>query len=146
MFHKVKNVEAISDEELLVIFSEGVTKKYNVKDFSKKVKDFKRLLKNQELFQKVSVDQGGYGVIWDDYFDLDCNEIYENGVTVETPFDNLIALSDATQLWGLNESTLRKAIAFHRLIYGVDVCKYGKQWVIQKQSMIREYGEPPIEE
>ena len=57
-------------------------------------------------------------------------------------FDGLIAFSDATQLWGLNESTLRKAIAYGKLINGIDVCKFGKQWVISSDAMKREYGEP----
>ena len=46
---------------------------------------------------------------------------------------------DATQLWGLNESTLRKAIAYGKLVNGVDACKYGKQWVISTEAMKREY-------
>ena len=65
-----------------------------------------------------------------------------NGQTIQTPFDGLIAFSDATQLWGLNESTLRKAIAYGKLINGMDVCKFGKQWVISKAAMEREYGLP----
>ena len=53
-----------------------------------------------------------------------------------------MAFGDATEIWGLNESTLRKAIAYGRLINGVDVCKFGKQWVITMDAMRREYGEP----
>ena len=59
-----------------------------------------------------------------------------------TPFDGLMAFTDATQLWGLNESTLRKAISYGKLIDGVDACKYGKQWVISIEAMKREYGPP----
>ena len=142
MFHKIKNVEVISNHEIFIVFAEGVSKKYDVEKFAKKKKVFKRLLNNQNLFESVYVDQGGYGIVWDDYFDLDCNELFEHGVEIKTPFDDLIALSDASELWGLNESTLRKAISFHRLQKGIDVCKFGKQWIISKQAMIREYGEP----
>ncbi|MCQ2498692.1 MAG: hypothetical protein MJ133_06865 [Lachnospiraceae bacterium] len=52
-----------------------------------------------------------------------------------------MSFADATQLWGLNESTLRKAIAYGKLINGVDVCKFGKQWVVSVEAMKREYGE-----
>jgi hypothetical protein len=45
-------------------------------------------------------------------------------------------------MWGLNESTLRKAIAYGKLKAGVDACKYGKQWVVSTEAMRREYGEP----
>ena len=49
-------------------------------------------------------------------------------------------LNVATELWGLNESTLRKAIAYGKLVNGVDVCKFGKQWVVSIDAMTREYG------
>ena len=54
----------------------------------------------------------------------------------------MMAFSDATELWGLNESTLRKAIAYGKLVNGVDVCKFGKQWVVSMDAMKREYGDP----
>ena len=101
------------------------------------------LLKENPLkFNDVSVDVGGYGIIWDDDLDLSCDELWEHGVQVETPFDGLMAFSDATELWGLNESTLRKAIAYGKLVNGIDVCKFGKQWVVSMDAMKREYGEP----
>ena len=56
----------------------------------------------------------------------------------------LLAFSDATELWGLNESTLRKAITYGKLVEGVDVCKFGKQWVVSIMAMKREYGEPRL--
>ena len=71
---------------------------------------------------------------------MSCDELWENGVQVETPFDGLMAFSDATELWGLNESTLRKAVTYGKLVNGVDVCKFGKQWVVSVDSMKREYG------
>jgi hypothetical protein len=71
---------------------------------------------------------------------LSCDEIWTNGVEVKTPFDGLMAFGDATALWGLHESTLRKAISYGKLVNGVDVCKFGKQWVISAEAMKREYG------
>ena len=88
---------------------------------------------------------GGYGIIWNEDVDLHCNELWNNGEVIETPFDNLIALSDATKIWGLNESTLRKAISYGKLINGVDVMKFGKQWIVTMDAMKREYGEPKEE-
>ena len=55
-----------------------------------------------------------------------------------------MAFSDATTLWALNESTLRKAITYGKLVEGIDVCKFGKQWVVSMAAMKREYGEPRI--
>lgn len=142
MFHKVKSVNALPDYMLSVQFSEGVTKTYDVKLLFERWPDFEKLKDQPDLFSKVYVDKGGYGIVWDDYLDLSCDELYENGRPVQTPFDRLMAFSDATELWGLNESTLRKAIAYGKLKNGIDVCKFGKQWVISMDAMRREYGEP----
>ncbi len=144
MFHKVKAVNAMPNHRLSVQFSEGVTKIYDIKPLFDKWPVFRALEDDADLFFSVEVDKGGYGVVWNDELDLSCNELFENGKTVHTPFDGLMAFSDATQLWGLNESTLRKAIAYRKLINGIDVCKYGKQWVISMDAMKREYGEPKI--
>ena len=100
MFHKIKNVSALQDFKLSVQFSEGVTKIYDVKPLFEKWSAFKSLERNAEEFYSVSVDVGGYGVVWNDELDLSCDELYANGEVVETPFDGLIAFSDATQLWG----------------------------------------------
>ena len=142
MFHKIKAVNALQDYHLSVQFSEGVTKIYNVKPLFRKWAPFKVFMNDPELFANVRVDAGGYGIIWNDELDLSCDELFYNGETVETPFDGLMAFTDATQLWGLNESTLRKAISYGKLVTGVDACKFGKQWVISVEAMKREYGQP----
>ena len=142
MFHKIKAVSPLPDFRLSVQFSEGVTKIYDVKPLFSKWEAFQSLRDSPEIFSDVAVDIGGYGVIWNDEIDLSCDELYAGGETIQTPFDGLMAFTDATQLWGLNESTLRKAIAYGKLISGIDACKYGKQWVISTEAMKREYGQP----
>ena len=142
MFHKVKKITPLQDYKLSVVFSEGVTKIYDVSKLFSVIDDFKVFLDDPKEFQNVSVDVGGYGIIWNDDLDLSCDELWENGIQVKTPFDRLMAFSDATLLWGLSESALRKAVSYGKLVDGVDVCKFGKQWVVSLDSMIREYGEP----
>lgn len=142
MFHKVKNVNPLPDFKLSVQFCEGVTKIYDVMPLISKWDMFAVLNDQPEMFGTVEVDAGGYGIIWGDDLDISCDELWANGVTVETPFDGLMAFSDATALWCLNESTLRKAISYGKLVNGVDVCKFGKQWVVSVAAMRREYGEP----
>ena len=142
MFHKIKNVSALPEFKLSVQFSEGVTKIYDVKPLFEKLSAFEAFKDNPQEFFCVTVDVGGYGIIWNDDLDLSCDELWENGVQVKTPFDGLMAFSDSTDLWGLNERTLRKAIAYGKLVNGVDVCKFGKQWVVSIDSMQREYGNP----
>ena len=142
MFHKVKTISPLPEFKLSVQFSEGVTKIYDFKPLFEKIPAFRYFMDHPEEFNEVIVDVGGYGIIWNDDLVLSCDELWEHGITVETPFDGLMAFSDATELWGLNESTLRKAISYGKLVTGVDVCKFGKQWIISMEAMRREYGEP----
>ena len=142
MFHKIKSVSPLLDYQLSVQFSEGITKIYDMKPLFERIPVFKMLLEQAEEFSGVTVDVGGYGIVWNDDLDLSCDELWENGVIVTTPFDGLMSFGDATELWQLNDSTLRKAITYGKLVNGVDVCKFGKQWVISSEAMKREYGEP----
>ena len=141
MFHKIKNVTPLKDFKLSIQFAEGITKIYDMKKLIKNNKIFADL-KDINLFNSVEVDIGGYGVIWNNDIDISCDELFENSKKIDTPFDGLMAFSDATDIWGLNESTLRKAIIYGKLINGIDVCKFGKQWVVSINAMKREYGMP----
>ena len=141
MFHKIKNVTPLQDFKLIIQFAEGITKIYDMKKLIENNKIFADL-KDINLFNSVKVDIGGYGVIWNDDIDISCDELFENSKKIDTPFDGLMAFSDATDIWGLNESTLRKAIIYGKLINGIDVCKFGKQWVVSINAMKREYGIP----
>lgn len=82
MFHKVKEVIPIENMLLKVKFINDKTKIYDVKPLMKKWKVFE-VLKNEEVFRKVQVDQGGYGISWNDDIDLECNELWENGTIIE---------------------------------------------------------------
>ena len=141
MFHKIRNVAATEDFVLIVQFSEGVTKRYYLIPLFDKIPAFRALQQSADLYYSVEVDVGGYGIIWNDDLDLSCDELWDNGETVKTEFDGMLSFGEATSLWGLNESTLRKAVAHGKLKNGIDVQKFGKQWVILKSAMIREYGD-----
>ncbi len=142
MFHKINDVAAQENYRLVVQFAEGVTKTYDVAPLFEKWPAFIALRDSPQLFYEVSVGAGGYGVVWNDALDLSCDELYANGQAIRTPFDGLMSFGDATLLWGLNESTLRKAIAYGKLTKGIDVCKFGKQWLVSNMAMKREYGLP----
>lgn len=141
MFHKIKDAIALQDMNVSVQFANGTTKIYDVARLMDKIDAFIPL-QDKTLFNDVRVDVGGYGIVWNDDLDLSCDELWENGVEVKTPFDGLMSFSDASELWGLSESTLRKAISYGKLAAGVDARKYGKQWVVTRKAMTREYGDP----
>lgn len=140
MFHKIKSIVPLSDYKLSVAFAEGVTKIYDVAPLFETIPDFSELKRIPGLFAEVYVDVGGHGIVWNDELDLSCDELWENGIKTDTLFDGLMSFKDASELWGLSESTLRKAVEYGKLKNGVDVCKFGKQWVISAEAMQREYG------
>ena len=141
MFHKIRSVTPLDDYMLRVEFCEGITKVYDVKQLFDTFIIFNKLKENN-LFNKVRVDKGGYAVIWNKEIDLACDDLFYDGKTIKSRFDGLIAARDATEIWGLNESTLRKAIQYGKLKRGIDVSKMGNQWIISVEAMVREYGEP----
>jgi len=81
MFHRVKSVQPLPDMVLHVVFDSGEAKLYDVKPLMDKWKVFRDLAQNS-LFNVVRVDAGGYGVAWNEYIDLACNELWENGIDV----------------------------------------------------------------
>lgn len=79
-FHKVKDVQPLPDYLLSVQFEDGEQKQYDVKPLFAKWDAFKALQSIKGLFEQVKVDVGGYGIIWNDYIDLSCDELYYGGV------------------------------------------------------------------
>ena len=79
MFIKVKQVEPMQDLTLRVTFENGVIKRYDVKPLMERIDDFKPL-GNKILFKRVKADLGGYGISWNDFIDLECTELWDNGI------------------------------------------------------------------
>ena len=142
MFHKLTSAAPLSDFRLLLHFTDGSAREYDMKPLLSRIPALAPLKTVPKLFEQVCVDPGGYGVSWNDDIDLDASELWKNGVPVQTPFADLLSFSDATALWGLHESTLRKAVSYGKLVSGLDVMKFGKQWVVTRAAMLREYGHP----
>ncbi len=77
-FHIIKSIKPLENMILEVVFLSGETKKYDTKALIKRNRIFKKL-ENEELFNKVKVDVGGYGIAWDEDIDLSSEEIWKNG-------------------------------------------------------------------
>lgn len=143
MFHKIKSAAPLPEYRLLVSFAEGISKIYDMKPLFGSHPVFAPLREVPGLFQQLRTDPGGYGISWNDDLDLDGEELWANGQPVASPFDRLLSFADATEQWGLSESTLRKAVQYKKLVEGVDVQKFGKQWIVTRDAMDREYGPAP---
>ena len=79
MFYKVKTEEPLNSFILYVAFENNKKKYYDLKLVFDKWQEFKILQNNKQLFSNVKVDNGGYGVSWNEELDLSCNELWENG-------------------------------------------------------------------
>lgn len=140
MFHKITSAAPLPGFRLLAHFSDGQAREYDLAPLFSRFPDFCALQTTAGLMEQLRVDPGGYGVSWNDDLDLSADEIFFHGKAVSTPFEGLLSFADATSLWGLSESALRKAVAYRRLVDGIDVKKYGKQWLVTRAAMEREYG------
>ena len=80
MFHKIKSVKAAESYCLLVEFETGEYRVYDVKNMAQQFPVFQLLFSESELFSQVKVDQGGYGISWNDELDISCNELWEHGI------------------------------------------------------------------
>ena len=56
--------------------------------------------------------------------------------------NEVMTFAEATVLWGLADSTLRKMVTDNRLVEGKDYRKSGKVWIITKAAMKKLYGDP----
>lgn len=82
MFHKMASVYPVGKMRLLAFFTDGAARLYDMVPLVKRTATFKPLKEN-ELFEQVCVDAGGYGISWSDDIDLSANEIYENGSQID---------------------------------------------------------------
>ncbi len=112
MFHKIYSVKALSDMTLLVWFGKGEIKHYDVRPLEKKRPPFSAL-QVEQLFNLVKIDAGGYGISWNDDIDLACNELWENGVSIDLvkiQRDQLIRnLSEARRKAEMSQKQLEEA-------------------------------------
>ncbi|MDO5063317.1 MAG: DUF2442 domain-containing protein [Peptostreptococcaceae bacterium] len=83
VFHPVREVFVMQDFVLRVVFESYDVRDYDVKELAKRINLFEELL-NDEMFEKVHVDTGGFGISWNEDFDLYCEELWQNSTPVKT--------------------------------------------------------------
>ena len=82
MFHQAKTVTALPDYRLLVHFTDGSDKEYDINPLFDVHPAFLELKETPGLFEQARTDIGGYGIVWNEDVDLDAEEIYQNGKDV----------------------------------------------------------------
>lgn len=95
MTHRIQNISVKNHCILEALFFGGELKRYDIASLFEKFPRFRVLENDQDLFEKVVVDDGGYGISWNDDLDLDSETIWEDGILIETQsapsFNHLLA-------------------------------------------------------
>lgn len=119
---KVSSVIPLKNMNLLVFFENGVIKKFDVKPIIKDFPEF-QALENEDIFNLVQVEPGGYGIIWNSELDCSEGELWENGVEIPLDTDdftsyvkyNTLVSSEATELLNCSRQNLDSYIRRGRL-------------------------------
>ncbi len=77
---KIVSAIAIDETTLLIEFSNHDRKQYSIKHLLDK--PMFSLLRNPSFFRNFQIDNGGYGIIWNDEMDLSEYELWRNGTDV----------------------------------------------------------------
>ena len=74
----VVNASAIDEHTLLVMFTDGKTKKYDVTPLLDN--DIFEPLRNPDLFRNFQIESSGYAISWNSEIDISEYELWRNGV------------------------------------------------------------------
>lgn len=80
MTHKIVSVKPMENFILLVVFQNGIEKTYDMRTLYPVFPQFKVFETDIDLFHKVQLDTGGYGISWNDVLDLNSEDIWEDGI------------------------------------------------------------------
>ena len=125
MTHKIKSVQPMKNFTLLVCFQNGIEKQYDMSKVISMFPQFSVLEKDHELYEKVYVDVGGYGIAWNDDLDMDAEEIWEEGIETgkieDASIADLLAVSLASAR--IEAGLTQKQLAETSGIYQADISK-----------------------
>lgn len=125
MAHRIQEVVAKENFFIEACFFNGQIKQYDMKKIFVIFPQFEILKKNDELFKCVKVDQGGYGISWNDDLDLDAETIWEDGILLEIHREPDLNHLIAYQLSMVREKAhlTQKELAEKTGIYQADISK-----------------------
>ena len=103
----VKSVFPLYNKRVMVFFNNGSSCAVDVPTIVKKDPRFSRILREENVFSKVHVSEGGYGICWDDQREIPFYELKNNG------FDYMISYEDMRLI--IERETLDTAQTAERL-------------------------------
>lgn len=82
-YPRIRSAVAVDDHTLVIEFDNEKKKKYDIRPLLKK--EMFSPLKNPAFFKAVTVDQGGYAVVWGKDIDLSEYELWHHGELIPQP-------------------------------------------------------------
>ena len=75
-------------------------------------------------------------------------EIYTfiGGIGVKGSFEGLYTFLEVAEIYGIDDSCLRKQVARGKFVIGEEVKKMGRTWIITEQAMVKSFGALKFEE
>lgn len=124
MTHKIVSVKAMENFVLLVSFQNGIEKTYDMRTLYPIFPQFEVFENDVNLFNRVQVDMGGYGISWNDDLDLNAEDIWEDGIEVGKKDIDVISLlaenlTKAREIAGMTQKQLSESTG----IYQADISK-----------------------
>lgn len=121
-----------SIDELIEIFEEDRKTRW-YKEYSIQLD-----VNNENIYWIGLVPENGK----DSYGDV---TLYKNSNLTRSKLCDVMTFSEASEKWGLSDSTLRKLVTTDKLKEGIDYRKSGNVWIITTEAMENVYGEPKNE-
>ncbi len=143
MTHRIASVEPLENSVLFVVFQNGVEKTYDMHNLYHVLPQFQVFEADIELFRRVRVDVGGYGVSWNDNLDLDAEDIWEDGIETGKIRELGIALAFAEKLMEarVDVGLTQKQLAELTGIYQADISKIERGLANPSLSTINRLAE-----
>ncbi|MDD3369046.1 MAG: DUF2442 domain-containing protein [Lachnospiraceae bacterium] len=125
------------------VFYDGSVKQFDMKSLFQSYPQFQEFQTNRGLFERVTVDAGGYGITWNDELDLSCEAIWDEGLLVEK-----LKESDLSHLLAYHLSSIRESrhmtqaeLSEKTGIYQADISKIERAIGNPSISTLKRLGE-----
>lgn len=83
---RVEEVVALGENDLLIFFRNGTTKKCNMNQICTETR-FQAILRSESLFSAARVQTDGYGITWGENLDVGADILYESGKDLPISID-----------------------------------------------------------
>ena len=120
MIHRLLSVKAQKDKTLLVVFQNGIEKKYDIRQLYSHFPQMMVFEEDQSLFEQVRIDLGEDGIVWNDQLDLEAEDLWYDGIPTGNVYNIDIRnslgyqLTEARTSIGMYQPDLAKATGIHQ--------------------------------